>query len=233
MELIWFLRNRVAHGKPCLDVPRFAFQVLHVSREHLRAWSTPVGLSPLVEWTIHLSFSVVACLCRDHSGHILWAASSILLALDALVGEFKATCLAVRVASSHLFSDIIVEGDSSMVCGTLKDPTICRWQVDSLIQNQLLYVSLFLSCVWLSVPRSANSLSHLIAQWATSSKFEGDIPLRQAHGSSPWVYEGFDPPWLSLFLLFFELCLMAVCVVFNKNGLVFAPKKKKLASLST
>lgn len=159
------------------------------------AWfPPPPGVFKInVDIAIRPSFLVAAIVCRDSAGVIFHAETSILAALDPMVGEAYAVQLGVKVAGFLQLRDLIIESDSSPVIAFIQNPdSRPPWQFDNLLQNVRLAAGQFRSCRWQFVPHSANSLSHLIAQWTASSSFEGSIPLLcQRSDFFPWLYEDF------------------------------------------
>ncbi|KAB1215094.1 putative L-type lectin-domain containing receptor kinase S.7 [Morella rubra] len=178
-------------GSAPLDIGLFVAQVFGVSLEHHCAWKELASSLLNAAWSPPLpgvlkincdvaicsSFAAAACVGRDCSGCIVFATSELLPAVDPLEGECLAVALAVRKAGSLNLQDFVIEGDCRVLFDVLDSAAPPQWKIDPLIHNIRHADLRFRSCRWQCVPCCANSLSHRIAQWAASSRVEGDIPF--------------------------------------------------------
>lgn len=111
-------------------------------------------------------------------------------------GGAEALWLGLQVAGTHDWSQVLFEGNSSIVMDTVNRNIVdCPWQIEpvvSLIKERLAQSPSY--CCSLSA-RCVNVAAHTLAQWAASSQREGCFPdFCGHHQRLPWIYEGFDPP---------------------------------------
>ncbi|KAM6592064.1 hypothetical protein CsatA_014669 [Cannabis sativa] len=118
----------------------------------------------------------IAALARDHSGTVLWAATSSLNFRDALIGEAAACQLALDTARRRKHNFVLVESDSEVVIKALKGLHYV-WNIDNYVSvcNQL--SNYFSSCNFAFISRVCNFAAHNVAKWAFTQNFSGVLEL--------------------------------------------------------
>jgi hypothetical protein len=69
---------------------------------------------------------VLAVICKNELGHLIFAHSSILLPI-ALIGEFMAALLAVNLANDHKLKFVVFESDSKVLTDAILDSCVIPW----------------------------------------------------------------------------------------------------------
>ncbi|KAB1213708.1 hypothetical protein CJ030_MR5G004851 [Morella rubra] len=139
---------------------------------------------------------MAACVCCDFLGTVIHTETKKLATVDPLVGEAEAMLSGVQVACLAVWSDVLFEGDSSVVVDAVgRDLADCPWVIETIISKikDLFVESPRFRCSF--SPRSANVAAHSLAQWAASSGREGCFPeFCGLFQRLPWVFEGSAPP---------------------------------------
>lgn len=101
---------------------------------HFSAWQN--GVLGIADWippplgffkvnfdvAIRPNFAVAAATLRDHNGNFLAVNSLKLPHMDVNLGEAHAALLAIRLATAHGCSPLLIEGDSLLTTLAIKDP---------------------------------------------------------------------------------------------------------------
>jgi hypothetical protein len=143
---------------------------------------------------IRPNFAVAAANLGDHNGNFVAVNSLKLSLMDTILGEAHAALLAIRLASAHGCSPLLIEGDLLFTILAIKVPHLF---LDWISAPVIFDVQLLLLSIpnWkaLKIFRCANSDTHLVARWAASHFVFGSIPISSLFLSSIRLRSGKDP----------------------------------------
>jgi hypothetical protein len=205
MDLIWFSRNRLIHDTVIPSPSKILHQILFTLDKHILAWkdksSPSLWFPPLLgsfkgnfDVTIRGSFSIAAATISDSFGSIILAATQHLYSSDVLLGEASTALLAIQLAATLGYVDIILERDSMLVILALNSSTFFgSWCFCNIISNTSVLLSSFKSWKALKVFRSANFRAHALGKWAATNHVFSSIPKGSPILSSVRIQSGKDP----------------------------------------
>ena len=91
---------------------------------------------------------------------------------DALFAESSAFVWALQLAKNNGMKKIMVEGDAKLVVDALlSNSNDVRWDIAALINDALCLAGSFSSCKFGWVKREGNAVAHVLAKYASQSKF--------------------------------------------------------------
>ncbi|XP_060673264.1 uncharacterized protein LOC132803768 [Ziziphus jujuba] len=196
LEHIWWIRNRVMHGKD-IESLEFSMQTITIRFNEIKdsishdlmgrptvssinsrqGWSRPtVGTFKInTDAALSKRGSCLAMVVRNAAGNILHIRSfkSVIDIPDA--AEMEAILKALQVAYSYGWSNICLESDASAVIDSLatKNRKAFHWQAEHLAN--LIFQLTHVSFVWTA--RENNRCAHLVGQWAKKFSFFGEVDL--------------------------------------------------------
>ncbi|KAB1226540.1 hypothetical protein CJ030_MR1G001436 [Morella rubra] len=204
MDVIWYSCNQVLHGGRRDDIGTIIRRIHRLFVEHSKAWSALVPTKSFrwsphcgIRWKINFDVgirshcSMIAAVCRNSAGSLLFAWTKRRPPGTPLVGEARAAFL--------LFRRVVCLVNFSL---TLK-VTICRsvtlslplfspdWSIGSLVQDNKTLLEVHTSWTVSHVGRDANRLAHKLSQWAVLVNLEGNTPM---HCIPPDILNSDDPP---------------------------------------
>ncbi|XP_021742857.1 uncharacterized protein LOC110708937 [Chenopodium quinoa] len=102
---------------------------------------------------------------RDSAGSVAFAATRRSKAWwPPEIAEGKAICMAVRLAKSHGYKDVIIESDCQVLIDRLSKATTFFSDLDNVLEDVLYLSSFFNSCFWAHVKIGGNVAAHHLAK---------------------------------------------------------------------
>ena len=127
---------------------------------------------------VRQDFSVLAVVVRN-GYKVVHVATELKGAMAPLLAESCAAVFAIKQAQSLGCSQVIFEGDSSIVCEAFAPtPSDPDWAIEHvLLEGHELLENVFLFWSFNWVLRNANVCAHNLAQWAAFSFVFGTVPV--------------------------------------------------------
>ncbi|KAB1213710.1 hypothetical protein CJ030_MR5G004853 [Morella rubra] len=190
MDVIWFSRNQLLHQGKRDDVCSLIRRIHRLFVEHSIAW-TAVSSEVLAVWSppcgnfwkfnfdvaIRPACSMLAVVCRNSDGLLLFAWTKRLPPGTPLVGEARAALFAVQEACLLSYPLVVFQGDNLQVCRTLSQADFSPdWSIDPIICDIQALLEAHASWSFSHVRRGANLLAHNVAKWAVNENLDGSIP---------------------------------------------------------
>ena len=204
-DQIWMTSNKARLEGIKTSPEMVARQVTKTYEKHKNAWRNQSTKSPKdSSWTppplnwIKLNFDVairedkasVAVVARDQRGKLIGAWTEQLEQTKPLLGEAKATWLAIKKAADEGFKRIILEGDALNVIEPLKNKAVIpHWRIKAVLEDILFLVKYFDNVSFSFIYRDSNIIAHLLAQWAALLNWCGAISISNL---SPMLVKAFD-----------------------------------------
>ena len=120
---------------------------------------------------------MLAVVCRNSDGLLLFAWTKRSPPDTPLVGEAKAALFAVQEARLLSYPLISFEGDNLQVCNAICLSNYSPdWSIAPILRDIKALMEDHVSWTLSHVRREANLLAHNVAKWAVSEHLEGSIP---------------------------------------------------------
>lgn len=192
LDVIWYARNQVAHGKD-RPVPDSLINEVHRwFEEHQMAsadrmgdtvqlWKPPALGHMKINYDVamHDGYLVWAVICRNSDGRIVQARASNIAGTNPLKGEARAARMACETASYFLPLEVTIEGDCLNLVNQVDDVfSTPDWVIAGEVYTirSLLRDNAKWHFVWVS--REANIAAHNLAQWCSQRRVFGDICIQ-------------------------------------------------------
>ncbi|KAK8936556.1 putative ribonuclease H protein [Platanthera zijinensis] len=190
---IWKARNQMIHGEVYLQPATIVINAISDASDG--SWAAPCNLEnswspPPLGWfkinydgSVHMNNTTgIGCTIRNSAGELIAARGSNICSRSVNMSELRSALLGLSLAIEILPSvnDIILEGDSSFVCSTLKK--ILAGLADGNVENSIARIIKDITRINISqVNRRANSAADYVANMACVRDFvwERGMPLTQ------------------------------------------------------
>ncbi|XP_026435517.1 uncharacterized protein LOC113333220 [Papaver somniferum] len=132
-------------------------------------WSPPSN--PYVKINVDATFipnnGAAGAIARDHNGMFLGCDTYTFDSTSSLLAESLACKLGMELGLRFGFKEIIIEGDAANVTSVvLGEVSQIPWSIRSTILEIRSLISSFFNVIFVSVPKKANSLAHILCQHA-------------------------------------------------------------------
>lgn len=191
LDVLWFNRNRVAHGQAPTE-PEFLIQEVHRRyHSHKLAWSCmneglrkhweppePGQINVNYDVAVQAGRLIFAAITRDSQGQILHARSGTIEGLNPIKGEARAARLACEMAIELPGVKVIIEGDClNLVTQVHERAQPVDWEIAGEVETirRLLELHQEWTLAW--TPREGNEALHLLAKWCARQLVAGVIRL--------------------------------------------------------
>ena len=95
---------------------------------------------------------------------------------EPILGEAKASWLAIKKAADEGFKRIILEGDVLNVIESLKNKAVVpHWRIKAVLEDILFLVKYFDNVSFSFIYRDGNITTHFLAQWAALLNWSGPV----------------------------------------------------------